>query len=127
MPTHIESRKSLIWACSVAGIIVIASSCSKVAAPSVDGIDKIAHFLFFGLMATHLHRSGITGHKLWLGILLCSLFGFLDEVHQSFTPGRTVSITDWTADTLGASLAITLHDHFRPYRRLLETSLFRLK
>ena len=43
-------------------------------------------------------------------VSLCysSLYGLSDEWHQSFVPGRVADYKDWLADTLGASIAITL-------------------
>ena len=43
-----------------------------------------------------------------LGILgaLTSLYGIIDEIHQSFTPGRSCSVFDWFADTAGAAAGI---------------------
>lgn len=40
--------------------------------------------------------------------LLASLYGVVDEVHQSFVPGRSSSIADVVADTLGAFLGAWL-------------------
>ena len=32
------------------------------------------------------------------------LYGVLDEWHQSFVPGRVVSVADWVADIIGVVL-----------------------
>jgi VanZ family protein len=32
------------------------------------------------------------------------LYGVLDEWHQSFVPGRVVSVADWAADIIGVVL-----------------------
>ncbi|MBR4011522.1 MAG: VanZ family protein, partial [Spirochaetaceae bacterium] len=34
--------------------------------------------------------------------IIVSIYGIIDEIHQSFTPGRSSTISDWIADTLGA-------------------------
>lgn len=39
-----------------------------------------------------------------LAILLASLYGISDEVHQAFVPFRDPSWHDWLADTIGATL-----------------------
>ncbi|MDD5274900.1 MAG: VanZ family protein [Methylovulum sp.] len=41
-----------------------------------------------------------------LSIILGSLYGATDEWHQSFVPGRSPSVADWLADTIGVSLAV---------------------
>ncbi len=111
-----------LWPLSLAGLIFVASGRSEVAGPDVIGIDKVAHFLVFGLLGTLVVR---TGCRAWVAVLLVSLYGFLDEWHQSFTPGRMVEVGDWVADTLGALVAVTLYAQWGFYRRLLEWPLFR--
>ncbi|WP_425601740.1 VanZ family protein [Geminisphaera colitermitum] len=100
--------------------IIWASSHGQVAGPKITNFDKLAHFSVFGLMATLVLRQvGI--RRWWLALLLVSAFGATDEIHQSFTPGRSADIRDWVADTLGAITAIALYSLVGPYRRLLET------
>ncbi len=41
-------------------------------------------------------------------MLLSSLYGIIDEVHQSFTPGRCAGADDWIADTIGAAVGAAL-------------------
>ena len=38
-------------------------------------------------------------------ITLTSIYGAVDELHQSYVPGRDASVFDWIADTLGACAA----------------------
>ena len=40
--------------------------------------------------------------KILLPTIIVSIYGIIDEFHQSFTPGRDATISDWIADTLGA-------------------------
>ena len=44
---------------------------------------------------------------LWT-ILFCALFGFYDEIHQSFIPNRFADVFDWLADSLGGVFAALL-------------------
>jgi VanZ family protein len=67
--------------------------------------DKLAHAAAFGLLAILLLMALRKG---WIAIITTSLYGLSDEVHQYFVPGRSVDVTDWVADTLGAILAVTL-------------------
>src|SRR5262249_41114226 len=49
-------------------------------------------------------RSAAAG---WLGALAgCAAFGLIDELHQSFVPGRDASLHDAAADAVGAALAL---------------------
>ncbi len=70
--------------------------------------DKAAHFLAFAaggfVLALALRFSS---HWSWKRIglvaaLAISAYGWSDEWHQQFTPGRSAKdVRDWTADTLG--------------------------
>ncbi len=55
-----------------------------------------------------------------MAALIASLYGGFDEVRQSFTPGRSVELADWLADTLGAWVAVLVYARWHSYRRLLE-------
>lgn len=43
-----------------------------------------------------------------LTFALASAYGVIDEIHQSFVPGRTCTLPDWIADTIGAFLGAVL-------------------
>jgi len=111
-----------LWPLSLATAIFIASGRSEVMGPDIIGIDKVAHFAVFGLLATLVLR---TGCRPWVAVLLVSLFGFTDEWHQSFTPGRMVEVADWVADTLGAITAVAIYARWTRYRVWLEMPLVR--
>ena len=124
----ISSRLKWLWVLSLAGSLVWASGNTPPQIPgSFVGLDKIAHFSLFGLLATLVLRLDTVwrrpGCRGWVAIAAVSLFGGTDEWHQSFTPGRSVEFADWIADTSGATLAVTLYLHWAWYHRLLETPL----
>jgi len=74
--------------------------------PGFWNADKVVHGICFAGL-TFWVAFGV-GTKLplrWrilLPVIIVSLYGFLDEFHQSFTPGRETSVLDWCADTVGA-------------------------
>lgn len=70
-------------------------------------IDKLVHAAAFGVLGylLALGAGRARGKVLWLVPLLVSSFGFVDEFHQSFSPGRSVSVGDWLADTTGGIAA----------------------
>lgn len=79
--------------------------------PGFFGADKIVHIICFAGLAgswTFWFSSGSWREHFLRNVLLCVLvvavYGIVDEVHQSFTPGRECSIFDWFADVFGASL-----------------------
>lgn len=90
------------------------SGQSEVAAPVVGfSLDKVAHYGVFGVLAISVVRIEFFRTRGWRGAwsaaMLAMLFGGLDEFRQSFTPGRSVEISDWVADTLGAITAVAIY------------------
>lgn len=113
------------WVCALVVCIFVASGQSQVAAPNIIDIDKLAHFSVFGLLATLVGRSlGGPDRRRWWAILIVSAYGACDEFRQSFTPGRSVEVDDWIADTLGAITAVTVYQLWPAYRTLMERRLF---
>lgn len=85
--------------------------------------DRLVHCLCFaGLSFWVSFACSIKSKKsLWLPVAIVSAYGIIDEIHQSFTPGRDCSPFDWMADTIGAVLGasvflLVLH-FFSPIRR----------
>jgi VanZ family protein len=65
--------------------------------------DKAVHAGIFGVLAVLLYLA--TGRALF-AIVLTSMFGALDELHQATVLGRNANVWDWVADTLGAILGV---------------------
>lgn len=68
--------------------------------------DKAAHLGFYGVMGVLCglwrRASGSTARQAFLQTLLfIAVAGAIDEVHQHWIPGRTMSPFDWAADLLG--------------------------
>ena len=101
----------------------MASGRGQVAAPGIVGIDKVGHFLVFGLLGALIARTQ-PRRRWWLGIVVASLYGISDEFRQSLTPGRSVEFADWVADTVGALLSVTLYSRWTLYRKILEINLW---
>ena len=70
--------------------------------------DKIAHVCLYFPLAflfyLSLNRSGIKRYVLLATVILTVFYGFTDEFHQSFVPGRDSSIGDALADFVGVLL-----------------------
>ncbi len=65
--------------------------------------DKLYHAGNFGVLGALLYLA--TG-RVWVAVLLASLYGVSDEVHQAYVPGRSADPFDWAADTVGASVGV---------------------
>ena len=74
--------------------------------PVFPHADKLVHFVCFGGLAFWVafgcNLSENKKIKILLPTIIVSIYGIIDEIHQSFTPGRSSTISDWIADTLGA-------------------------
>ncbi|MBC7365904.1 MAG: VanZ family protein [Undibacterium sp.] len=116
-------RGRWVYALAVAGLIVVASSRSALESGiHVANFDKVVHFSVYGLMGTLVVRA--LGRRRWgWAVAIVSLFGVSDEVHQYFTPGRSMEFADWVADTLGAATAVAGYCGWARYRAWLETGL----
>jgi len=94
-------------------------------------MDKVAHLLVFGLLATSIYRASSNdwpqAARTALAIGLTAVFGLSDELHQSTTPGRVMDFADWTADVVGGVLAVFVYRAWSGYRRCLELALPRRK
>lgn len=103
---------ALLWAVT----IFVLSSMPKlpeVPQPKIPGIDKADHFaayavlgalIFLALQRTH---ELCVGRALLLAAIITSAYGATDEFHQRYVPNRSCDVWDWTADTLGGTIAAT--------------------
>lgn len=77
--------------------------------------DKLVHgglYLILGLsLAWGKARTG-SGVPVVVLLLMGVGYGALDEWHQSFVPGRDVSVGDWVADSIGVMLGLLLFSSF---------------
>lgn len=124
--TLIQQSALRRWAypVAVATLVVIASSRSAVeSGVRIENFDKVVHFSVYGLLGTLVLRA-LGGSRWGWAIVVVSLFGVSDELHQGFTPGRAMEFADWVADTLGATVAVAAYRNWTWYREGLEKPLF---
>jgi VanZ family protein len=126
--------RAYLWPLLLPIAIFAASGAQQLATPDLGfqfSKDKLAHFLVFGLLATSILRTPrlkqLNTRSLLTAVLLTSAYGGFDEIRQSFTPGRSVELADWLADSLGALVAASLYTYWRGYRELLEWRLPKCK
>ena len=114
---YLEKRKVyLVYVPLIIYWIMLFTATSLPAAnlPSVAISDKIKHFgAFFGLSVllslTLLYQNKnllFKNYFLAAALVISSIYGLLDEIHQSFVPGRNSEFLDWVADSLGAAVGV---------------------
>lgn len=72
-------------------------------------IRKGTHFFYFGIIALAIYAAlPKFKYRTLTAVILTMLFAVADELHQSFTSGRTASAQDVMLDTTGAICALLL-------------------
>jgi VanZ family protein len=111
----------LAWA----AIIFVESSIPGHAFPSMPvGTDKLVHIAIFFILGwlshrafTHQSSELVSKMSLYLTQVVTILFGFSDEFHQLFVPGRTADMYDMAADSVGGFLFIVVFLVFHFFRK----------
>lgn len=106
-----------LWAATLAwaGVIFVGSSRPGSTLPggySVQG-HLVEYFVLGALLCWALSARRTPPHAAVLALVLASLYGMTDELHQRFVVLRTPDVTDWGLDTIGAfagavAVAVTL-------------------
>ena len=101
------------WPILYAGFIFLLSSLpGKVAPGPIFRFDLLLHFLEFALLGFLLARTGlqdpsrITPAGGSLVVLIGLAYAGLDELHQSFVPGRLMEFSDFLADGAGIFIGV---------------------
>jgi VanZ family protein len=96
-------------------IFIQSSRPSPDITPHWPYFDKVLHFTAYAVLgALFLRAFNITRIKhhlkliIILSIILSSLYGISDEIHQSFVPFRTADAMDALADILGSIAGVYL-------------------
>ena len=125
-------KRPFFWPFALMASLFYASGQSSLATPDLNfilSIDKVGHFLIFGLLATFVMRIPKIYLLGWRGAIISALivivYGAVDEWRQYSTPGRAVEIYDLLADALGASTAVLAYKIVPTYRDCLEWKPFK--
>jgi VanZ family protein len=128
MPHRLQLWGAWTLVALYAGGIFVLSSLSQ--PPSVSPwdlphLDKLQHaFVFGGLTFVFLRALRLTypthpsTSLICWAVVLTSAYGALDELHQAFTPARTMSVHDLLADAAGALVVAGIWLWIQHRRRL---------
>jgi VanZ family protein len=103
-------------------IFVLSAQPRLPIAPGLLGWDKLQHWLAYMVMGLLLIRAAYETplpriSPYLLALIIGAAYAASDEYHQSFVPGRTMSIWDWLADLTGLLFALAVVYLYRRYRR----------
>lgn len=101
-----------IWA----AVIFVESSIPGTKLPSTpSGTDKMVHIVIFFILAwltfralSHETPPVISTMSLFLTEIVTILYGFADEFHQLYVPGRSADVFDMAADAVGGFLFLAV-------------------
>lgn len=96
-------------------LIFIASHQEGVPFDTSDFIfqDKVYHFIAYFIYGLSiqlflLKYRMVKSKYIIYTIIIGSLYGLSDEIHQYFIPNRSTEFFDWVADTLGVICSLTM-------------------
>ncbi|MBT8378568.1 MAG: VanZ family protein [Ignavibacteria bacterium] len=95
-------------------ILFIATTLPVQSVPTFAVSDKLHHLAAYFVLSVLLHLTLLFQRKSEylfnnapsMAIIIASVYGALDEMHQMFVPGRFAEVLDWLADLGGAVLGV---------------------
>ncbi len=100
-------------------IIFAVSSIPNLRAPmETSNFDKVIHlseYLVLGALTARALKncSDLSWQMILMAVILfCALYGFSDELHQFFVPGRDSDWKDLLADSIGGALGAWIYGSF---------------
>jgi VanZ family protein len=102
------------WTAVAGYMLAIFWSSSRSALPTLPGhpSDTRLHFVGYAVLSllviwasTRGRWRRTTGRVVLLATVICAAYGYSDEVHQRFVPGRQYDLRDLGADVLGGMTA----------------------
>ena len=94
---------------------LVGSAAEHIFGHPVD-VSPIGHFIEYfalgGLLANALHYHVPLRSAVVLAILLATVYGLTDEIHQLFVPDRMFDLVDLLVDCIGAACASALYAFF---------------
>ncbi len=101
------------WAVAVAYMAFLFALSSTSKLPTLPGnpSDKLEHAVAFGILGLLLvwalskgRLRGISARTVLVVTVICAAYGYSDEFHQRFVPGRDYDLKDMAADATGGFL-----------------------
>ncbi|MEJ2720657.1 MAG: VanZ family protein [bacterium] len=110
----LQYQRRLLPVCVYLVLIFAASSIPSLSPPGPDFVskDKVAHVLEYSVLGVLLFRGAGGSPRPSRVATFAFLFAIgvtvaaVDEIYQSFIPGRMMSVYDWFADVSGIAVGV---------------------
>ena len=132
MLSHLEKNRTISLIITIIIAVAIYLFSTMQSAPidtsSTFNPTYVYHFAIFFIFGLFLLIT-IKGEKetetkhIIIVLIIAILYAALDEIHQSFTPGRSVSVIDLLVDTAGIALAVMFYDKLKKMKVLRKIGL----
>lgn len=109
-----DRNRVALWAPVFVWAALIFAASSRPGSTLPGGYSVQAHLLEYFILGALLYRAlrvrYTASTAIALALVLGSLYGITDEIHQHFVVMRTPDVTDWGLDTIGTFAgALTAH------------------
>lgn len=116
-------------------LFILTSLPTGLAIETRDVSDKLLHFGAYGLLSVLLHLNMYFQNKFirlknspaTFTLVIASIYGLIDEIHQMFVPGRSAEFLDWVADFSGSLLAVLITGYIINRFKQIEIEKSKLK
>ena len=95
-------------ACALLILLAILTPGEDIPSVGIPNLDKVVHLGMFGCLTLCFHMEGYKKQKkgiLFMPIVIVEIYAILTELLQMLIPGRSCSMLDFLADSLGVLLA----------------------
>ena len=97
-------------------VLFIATSIPSEYVPSIGVADKFNHFFAYLVLSVLLYLTLYFQKKYlilkkypgFFSLIIASLYGIFDELHQMLIPGRSAELLDWIADFVGIIIGVLI-------------------
>ena len=116
-------------------LFILTSLPTGLAIETRDVSDKLLHFGAYGLLSVLLYLNMYFQNKFiklknnpaTFTLVIASIYGLLDEIHQMFVPGRSAEFLDWVADFSGSLVAVLITGYIINRFKQIEIEKSKLK
>ncbi|MFO7445899.1 MAG: VanZ family protein [Ignavibacteriaceae bacterium] len=111
----LEKRKSVYALLTFYWLALFtATSIPASSVPTLGVSDKVKHFAAYMILTILLNITFLVQNKfpvlnrksVLFTVIIASVYGIFDELHQTLIPGRSCEFLDWAADVGGILLGI---------------------